>query len=87
MCKSTMSLKRTVDKTENVIELKNNFEFEVLNVTNKRITIENDRLEVDINHKHFKPFDLAYCMTTHVSQGSTYDFPYSIYEYQYFVQP
>jgi predicted GIY-YIG superfamily endonuclease len=27
---------------------------------------------------------MAYCITTHVSQGSTYDFPYSIYEYRYF---
>jgi hypothetical protein len=53
----------------------------------KIITIKNDRLEVDINHKHFAHFDLAYCITTHVSQGSTYDFPYSIYEYKYFDQP
>ena len=27
---------------------------------------------------------MAYCITTHVSQGSTYNFPYSIYEYKYF---
>ncbi len=30
ICKSTMSLKRTTDKTENTIELKNNEEFEVI---------------------------------------------------------
>jgi ATP-dependent exoDNAse (exonuclease V) alpha subunit len=78
-----MSSKRTVDKIENVIELKNN---EVIHVTNKSMTIKNDRLEVDINHKHFKHFDLAYCINTHVSQGSTYDLLYSIYEYQYFDQ-
>ena len=30
---------------------------------------------------------IADCITTHVSQGSTYDFPYSIYEYKYFDQP
>ncbi len=40
ICKTTMSFKRTVDKTENVIELKNNEEFEVINVTNKSITIK-----------------------------------------------
>jgi hypothetical protein len=45
-CKSTMSLKRT-----NVRELKNDKEFEVINLTNKSITIKSDRLEVDINHK------------------------------------
>jgi hypothetical protein len=27
---------------------------------------------------------MAYCITTHVSQGSIYSFPYSIYEYRYF---
>ncbi len=73
--------------TENVIELKNNEEFKVINVANKSMTIKNDRLEVDISHKHFNHFDLAYCITTHVNQGSTYDLPYSIYEYQYFDQP
>ena len=37
-----------------------------------------------IKHDVFKHFDMAYCITTHVSQGSTYDFPFSIYEYRYF---
>jgi hypothetical protein len=41
-------------------------------------------LDTIITHQQFRPFDLSYCITTHVSQGSTYDFPYSIYEYQYF---
>ena len=56
------------------IELKNNEEFKVVKIDNKTITIKNDRLEADINHKQFTHFDLAYCITTHVSQGSTYDF-------------
>jgi hypothetical protein len=46
-----MSLKQTVDKTENVIELKSNEEYEVIHVTDKSITIKNDRVEVDISHK------------------------------------
>ena len=74
----------TIDKT---IDLKNNEELEVIKVDNKTITIKNDRLETVITHQQFKHFDLAYCITTHVSQGSTYDFPYSIYEYKYFDQP
>jgi hypothetical protein len=69
---------------EKIHELKNNEEFEVIFVDDKCITIQNDRLQVKLNHKQFTNFDLAYCITTHVSQGSTYDFPYSIYEYQYF---
>ena len=71
----------TVDKT---IELKNNEEFEVISVDDKCIGIKNERLQTILTHKQFAHFDLAYCITTHVSQGSTYDFPYSIYEYQYF---
>ena len=56
------------------------------NLDDKTITIKNDRLQVVITHKDFTHFDLSYCITTHVSQGSTYEFPYSIYEYQYFDQ-
>jgi tRNA A37 threonylcarbamoyladenosine biosynthesis protein TsaE len=65
-------------------ELKNNEEFEVINFDNKTIEIKNDRLTCTIKHADFKHFDMAYCITVHVSQGSTYDFPYSIYEYRYF---
>ena len=62
-------------------ELKNNEEFEVINVDSKTIEIKNDRLTCIIKHTDFKHFDMAYCITCHVSQGSTYNFPYSIYEY------
>ena len=80
ICKKTMTINK-------VNELKNNEEFEVIGVDHETITIKYDRLQCDITHKIFIHFDLAYCITTHVSQGSTYDFPYSIYEYQYFDQP
>ncbi len=59
-------------------ELKNNEEFEVIDIKNKKILIKNDRLQIELSYQIFKHFDLAYCITTHVSQGSTYDFPYSI---------
>ncbi len=42
---------------------------------NKATTIKNDRLGAVTAHQQFKHFDLAYCITTHVSQGSTYHFP------------
>jgi hypothetical protein len=91
ICKKTMTLKRT-NKVEDLsvdwsVELKNNEEFEVIDIKNKKILIKNDRLQIELSYQNFKHFDLAYCITTHVSQGSTYDFPYSIYEYQYFDQP
>ena len=76
ICKKTM----TVDKQD----LKNNEEFEVINIDNKTIEIKNNRLTCTIKHDIFKHFDMAYCITTHVSQGITYDFPFSIYEYRYF---
>ena len=57
----------TVDKQE----LKNNEEFEVINVDDKTIEIKNNRLSCIINHDNFKHFDMSYCITTHVSQGST----------------
>jgi hypothetical protein len=91
ICKKTMTLKRT-NKVEDLsvdwsVELKNNEEFEVIDMNDKNILIKNDRLQIELSHQNFKQFDLAYCITTHVSQGSTYNFPYSIYEYQYFDQP
>jgi hypothetical protein len=80
ICKKTMTINKTDD-------IKNNEEFEVTYIDDKNLTIKNDRLDTIITHQQFKYFDLSYCITTHVSQGSTYDFPYSIYEYQYFDQP
>ncbi len=73
----------TIHKT---IDLKNNGEYEVVYFDDETITIKNNRLEAVITHQQFKYFYIACCITTHVSQGSTYDFPYSIYEYQYFEQ-
>ncbi len=84
-----MSFKRTNKVQELSVdwnqELKNNEEFEVIDVKNKKILIENDRLQIELSYQNFKHFDLAYRIPTHVSQGSTYDFPYSIYKYQYFI--
>jgi hypothetical protein len=76
ICKKTMTTKEE--------DLKNNEEFEVIDFDDKTITIKNNRLECKIDHKEFKHFDLAYCITCHCAQGSTFDFPYSIYEYRYF---
>ena len=76
LCKKTMTI--------NEFELKNNEEFEVIDFNDKNIRIKNDRIECDVLHKDFKMFDLGYCITVHCSQGSTYNFPYSVYEYKYY---
>ena len=39
-----------------------------------------------IKHEEMKHFQLGYCMTVHCSQGSTFDFDYSIYEWQCFTK-
>ena len=70
---------RTIDDNE----VKNNEEFTVRSFDKDTITIKSaiTKQKINITHKDFKDFDLAYCITVHVSQGSSYDFPYSIHEY------
>jgi hypothetical protein len=65
------------------IEIKNNEEFEVVDIS-PNIVIKNERGEIKISQELVKNFDLAYCITVHKSQGSTYDFEFSIYESEYF---
>jgi hypothetical protein len=62
----------------------NNEEFTVTNITQKTVELTNERCSLTLPHILLKFFDLAYCLTVHKSQGSTYDFPYSIYEYKRF---
>ena len=64
--------------------LKNSEEFETIGADSKNIEIKNDRLICSIKHADFNNFDMAYCIMVDVSQGSTYDFSYSIYVYRYF---
>jgi hypothetical protein len=70
-------------KTINDMEIKNNEEFNVIDFDNQTITVNSTIRNIDIviGHDDFKTFDLAYCITVHKAQGSTYNFAYSIYEY------
>ena len=43
---------------DGLLKVKNNEEFEVINLDNKNITIKNDRLNVVITHQQFNHFDL-----------------------------
>jgi hypothetical protein len=72
---------RTLNKTAEVF---NNEEFEVTAIDKDSVTLTNTRITISIKHSEFKFFDLAYCITVHKSQGSTYDFEYSIYDYNRF---
>jgi hypothetical protein len=64
-------------------EIFNNEEFDVKHIDSNKITISNTRVTMDIKHSDFKYFDLAYCITVHKSQGSTYDFEYTIHDYNF----
>ncbi len=39
---------------------------------------------IEIEYDDLKHFDLAYCITCHCAQGSSFNFEYSIYEWQFF---
>ncbi len=70
-------------KVNKVYDIFNNEEFEVTFIDKDKITITNERINIDIKHIEFKFFDLAYCITVHKAQGSTFDFPFSIYDYNF----
>ena len=65
-------------------EVKNNEEFEVVSFTDNYIEIKNSRLSFQMKYESMKYFDLAYCITVHKAQGSTFNFEFSIYEYKRF---
>jgi hypothetical protein len=64
-------------------DVANNEEFIVKSVNKDSITITNERMTITIKHSEFKYFDLAYCITVHKSQGSTFDFEFTIYDYKF----
>jgi hypothetical protein len=70
------------------VEIKNNEEFEVEDFDKDTITLKStDRqLSITFDINEFKNFDLAYCLTVHKAQGSTFKWEYSIYEHHLFDQ-
>ena len=63
----------------------NNEMFTIKSVTDEIITligsIKND-IPIEILTEDFaRLFTIAYCITTHASQGCSFDFPYTIYEF------
>jgi hypothetical protein len=85
-CKVFVGLPIIANETRKVnkdFDIFNNEEFEVTFVDKDKITIKNERITIDIKHSEFKFFDLAYCITVHKSQGSTFNFPFSIYDYNF----
>jgi ATP-dependent exoDNAse (exonuclease V) alpha subunit len=69
-------------KNELEMELINNEQFIISKLTPETVHIENKEKKIMINIDKFQEyFYPAYCITIHKSQGQTYDFPYTIHEW------
>ncbi len=51
-------------------------------IKHKKSEITDETFEIE--YDDLKNIDLAYCITVHCAQGSTFDLEYSIYEWQHF---
>lgn len=67
------------------LTITNNEEFTITKITDAIIRVKNDVHELDIPLLRFaKKFDMAFAITIHKSQGSTYMSPYVIHEWMDF---
>jgi len=76
--------KKTCDSDD--YSFANNETFKIENVNSETITIMNDDAETqEIPTLEFvNLFYIAFCITTHKSQGESYDFPYTIHQWSQF---
>ena len=64
------------------LELINNEQFIIIKLTTDTILIQNSIKNLIININIFQEyFYVAYCITIHKSQGATFNFPYTIHEF------
>ena len=63
-------------------DFSNNDQFTVKKVFDDLIILTDGHATMEIERADFtRQFNLAYCITTHSSQGATFDYPYTIYEF------
>ena len=68
-------------KTDVKIGIVNNEMFTIKSIYQDKIEITNENKTIEISSKDFQfLFYVAYCITIHKSQGSTFDFDYTIHE-------
>ena len=75
---------RTNDKS---YEICNNDQFTIKQIQHKTglIIVEDEEQALKIPIKDFQRlFRIGFCITIHASQGSTFDFPYTIHEFSKF---
>ena len=69
-------------KTDVKIGIVNNEMFTIKSIYNDKIEITNENKTIEISSKDFQfLFYIAYCITIHKSQGSTFDFDHTIHEW------
>ena len=67
------------DEPQNLI---NNEQFIVSKLTSTTVHIKNDEKELVLDMDKFQEyFYVAYCITIHKSQGQSFNFPYTIHEF------
>ncbi len=78
ICKKTATINQQA--------VRNNEEFELVELKDKTVKIKSEITDetIVIQYEDLKHFDLAYCLTCHCVQDSSFDFDYSIYEWQMF---
>ena len=70
-------------KTDSKLGIVNNEMFTIKSIYRDIIEITNENKTIEISSKHFQHlFYVAYCITIHKSQGSTFDFDYTIHEWE-----
>lgn len=70
-------------KTDAKTGIVNNEMFTIKSIYKDIIEITNENKTIEISSKHFQHlFYVAYCITIHKSQGSTFDFNYTIHEWE-----
>jgi ATP-dependent exoDNAse (exonuclease V) alpha subunit len=74
-------------KNNKFLELFNNESYTIQKIkrTEEIIVVSDDIKEIEVSYKDFnKLFNVAFCITTHKSQGATFDEAYTIHEFSKF---
>ena len=74
-------------KNNKELDISNNDSFTIKKIDNKKeiIIITDDEKDIDIPINEFqKLFYVAFCITVHKSQGSTFNHPYTIHQFELF---
>ena len=87
ICKRNFLYKFKVDDVKKSVSLDNNEEFQIVSISQSKniIQIKNENKSLNILIDDFQGlFYVAFAITSHKAQGCTFNFPYSVYEYEKF---